>query len=180
MGPSAVSMGELAAAQAAAAQAQVQAHHAGGSGAGGAGGSGAPLLPPPCGSNPSDPLFIRDPILPSLNVGRNCFRFFQVQSTFREAHGALATAVAACAPPQHRLEALAEAINSVDALQGGGGAGVGAESLLGAGGSGGRLPQHAAQLMGRFAPLMLGGGGAGGDEREFPLLGCVIANLRGL
>jgi hypothetical protein len=107
---------------------------------------------------------------PSLNVGRNCFRFFQVQAAFREAHSALARAVAASTPPAARLEALAEAVRQVDSVH---------AAEAGGGGGGGALPPHAAQLVGRYAPLPLGGGSEPtGSEREFPLLGCIIANLR--
>ena len=36
-----------------------------------------------------DPLYIEDPLMPGNNVGRNCFRIFQVQRSFSQAHAHL-------------------------------------------------------------------------------------------
>jgi len=36
-----------------------------------------------------DPLYIEDPLTPGNNVGRNCFRIFQVQRSFSQVHAHL-------------------------------------------------------------------------------------------
>ena len=33
-----------------------------------------------------DPLYIEDPLRPSNNVGRNCFRIYAIQQEFQKAH----------------------------------------------------------------------------------------------
>mmetsp|Transcript_7804 Transcript_7804/g.15124 ORF Transcript_7804/g.15124 Transcript_7804/m.15124 type:complete len:89 (-) Transcript_7804:101-367(-) len=40
-----------------------------------------------------DPLFVEDPLSPGNNVGRNAFRFPQIQRSFSDAHRALLAAL---------------------------------------------------------------------------------------
>jgi hypothetical protein len=75
-----------------------------------------------------DPLTIVDPLDPSNNVGRNCFRFFQVQQAFREACRALAQYAAANpTPPQSVADFNADSLAGPSA-NGSSGSGGGAGS----------------------------------------------------
>jgi hypothetical protein len=113
----------------------------------------------------TDPLTIIDPLNPSQNVGRNCFRFFQVQATFRAAHAAILAAAAASPPSQERLEALAASINSANAAAA-------------------RARGDVAGVSARFSPFGTRPGvpTAADPESldEFPLLGHIISCVRGL
>jgi hypothetical protein len=107
-----------------------------------------------------DPLTIRDPLQPHLNVGRNCFRFFYVQAALREARRALAAAAAAAQPHAGRLAALADALNALAAQR-----------------APGEEPgEHLRALLGRLAPMGAAEGLA--DAPEFPLLSAVIPSLK--
>lgn len=71
----------------------------GGLGGGGGPGGMAGILP----ENPYrfDPLYIEDPICPGSNVGRNCFRVFQIQRAWNDAWRALDPAASALAGFRH-------------------------------------------------------------------------------
>jgi len=77
-----------------------------------------------------DPLVLPDPLDADANVGRNCFRFFQVQAAFRAARAKLMAAAAShplSAPPlaasrQGPPEPAAAAAGGGEAGAGGGGA----------------------------------------------------------
>jgi hypothetical protein len=142
------------------------------------------ILPLSAGSGPAgayahgitDPLNIPDPMNPVQNVGRNCFRFFQVQAVFRDARQTLLSHAASHPPPRHRLQALADAITR-DAV------------------TAGWLPHHVLLQpaeTGYADDGMAGGGQAEGQQTEggaaqedgaaleFPLLSLIVAAVKGL
>jgi hypothetical protein len=166
-------------------------------GAGGGGGGTAAAL----AAGIVDPVNIPDPIDRRQNVGRNCFRWFQVATAFREARRSLLDHAASNPPQREALEALQAAL-----LSGGGGrgglqwggfapsaqAGPGSpnsssssSSPPSAGGVRGGpfpFPSRAAALPPwAFGRANVGGATAEGTQGpEFPLLSLIIAAVKGL
>jgi hypothetical protein len=98
-----------------------------------------------------DPVNIPDPSDARQNVGRNCFRWFQIQQVYRESRRLLAEYALANPPPADRLAGLAAVMSAPPAPPA---AGI-------ASGNATELP-----------PSISG--------TEFPLLGLIISSLRGL
>jgi len=136
--------------------------------------------PPVMVSQQRDPLNIRDPMNPALNVGRNCFRFYQVQSVLKEAYSTLKATVAGFSPSQERLASLAESINAVDKVH------TDAQERVRRGGVAGEkitsddedIPASVAQLLGRFSTMPAGPYAVDGGCEDFPLLRSIISSLR--
>jgi hypothetical protein len=94
----------------------IQMGDVGGIGAGGTGGGMAAAL----AGGFVDPVNIPDPSDAKQNVGRNCFRWYQVQGAYRETRRIISEYAIAHPPDMERLEAAAESINAsrVNALSG--------------------------------------------------------------
>jgi len=124
----------------------------GGVGSGGGGGGGGGMAAALAGGF-VDPVNIPDPSDAKQNVGRNCFRWYQVQGAYRDTRRIISEYAIAHPPDMNRLDAIAASIN--------------ASRLNGS-------------PSGNISAIDLSGGGGGGGKVEFPLLGLCIASLRGL